>query len=93
MEILSESYLDITNFICLVLSAYILYDRFMRPSLYNKLVHLCMVFLECQLFLFTLMSCFQGLAKINLGLTSIIFLIICGAVVAFVLDFLIKKKE
>lgn len=47
LEILSDTYKDIVNFICLVLTTYMIYDRFMRPSLYNKIVHVTMVFLEC----------------------------------------------
>eukprot|EP00347_Sterkiella_histriomuscorum_P015972 403354991 len=93
IEILTETYIDIINFICLVLATYLIYDRFMRPSLYNKIVHMTMVFLECQLFLFTLMACLQGFAKLNLGMIAILFLILTGTSIGFLLDYLIKKKE
>jgi hypothetical protein len=46
-EVLSDSYNDIVNFVCLVLATYLIYDRFMRPSVYNKAVHMTMIFLEC----------------------------------------------
>jgi uncharacterized membrane protein SpoIIM required for sporulation len=39
------------------------------------------------------MSCFEGLASIDLGMIGIIFLIISGLSIGFLLDFLIKKKE
>lgn len=39
------------------------------------------------------MSCVVGLANLNLGMIGIIFLILAGSSVAFVLDYLIKKKE
>lgn len=52
-----------------------------------------MIFLECQLLVFSLMACFEGFADITLGMIGILFLIITGGSVAFVLDYLIKKKE
>ena len=92
-EVLSSSYISIVNFVCLMLSTYLIYDRFMKPSLYNKLVNITMIFLECQLFLFTLVSTLDTLSGLRLKLIAIVFLIVAGGCFAFFLDFLIKKKE
>jgi hypothetical protein len=70
-----------------------MYERYMKPSIYNRIVHLLMVFLECQIFVFSVFSCFEGLAKIVISLTGALFISLCGIVMGVLLYFAIEKRE
>lgn len=45
-EFIGGSYLDFLNFICAMITGYIVYERFLKPSMYNRTVHITMVILE-----------------------------------------------
>ncbi len=46
IELIGDSYVDIMNFALLVISMYMIYDRYVKPSLYNKYVGVTFMILE-----------------------------------------------
>lgn len=45
-EFLDGDYVDLLNFICAFLAGYIVYERFLKPSIYNRTIHIAMLILE-----------------------------------------------
>lgn len=65
-QFVTVSYSFIINFICLILTVYMIYERYVKPSIYNRIVHVFMVFLESQLLVFNLVSTIVAMAGVNL---------------------------
>ena len=92
-EFITASYAFIINLICLILTIYMVYERYVKPSVYNKYVHLVMVILESQLFIFNLLSTIVDMTSLTLTGTSVIYIIIGGFIIGILLHFAIEQKE
>jgi len=45
--LIGSSYLDIINAVLLLITIYMIFDRYVKPSAYNKFIHILMIVLEC----------------------------------------------
>lgn len=75
------------------LSAYILYQRYVRPSVYNRYVHILSVIFESQLFVFTFFYFLHNVSLFNGQSTALVYYLILGFLLAFLIIFAIDRKE
>ena len=45
--LIGSSYLDIVYAVLLVITIYMIFDRYVKPSVYNRTIHILMIILEC----------------------------------------------
>ena len=66
------------------------YERYVKPSMYNKYVHLVMVLLESQLLIFNIFSTIVDMSGFKITDTSIIYIIIGGFIIGVLLYYAIE---
>lgn len=93
VEFTTTSYTDIINFVCLIINFYILYERYIKPSMYNRIVHIVMVYLESQLTVFMLMGTIIHVSGISITLTGLIFIGIIGMILGTFVLLGIDRRE
>ena len=66
------------------------YERYVKPSIYNKYVHLVMVLLESQLLVFNIFSTIVDMTGFKITETSIIYIILGGFIIGVLLHYAIE---
>jgi hypothetical protein len=66
------------------------YERYVKPSMYNKYVHLVMVLLESQLLIFNVFSTIVDMSGYKVTETSIIYIIMGGLIIGILFLYAIE---
>lgn len=93
ITLIPPDYQVFINFGVLFIAFQIVYERYLAPQIFNRVVHVLTTFLECQLFIFTCVDFLVNILSFKLNTASLVFVAFGGCFLTIVLIFHIDRKE